>query len=80
MDSDTIMEPMDLKVRELLKEVQLDYSSATTKLVDDTVSAIKQAIDTIPEDLKVFFVFVLIFFPLDFKPFFFQNPNLSLRS
>ncbi|WJZ86013.1 hypothetical protein VitviT2T_005516 [Vitis vinifera] len=53
MDSDTIMEPMDLKVRELLKEVQLDYSSATTKLVDDTVSAIKQAIDTIPEDLKV---------------------------
>lgn len=68
MDSDTIMEPMDLKVRELLKEVQLDYSSATTKLVDDTVSAIKQAIDTIPEDLKVFSPFLL-------KRFFFQNPS-----
>lgn len=44
---------MDLKVEELLKEVQLEYSPALTKFVDDAVSAIKQAIATIPEDLKV---------------------------
>jgi U3 small nucleolar RNA-associated protein 22 len=44
---------MDLKVEELLKEVQLEYSPALTKFVDDAVSSIKQAIDTIPEDLKV---------------------------
>ncbi|KAG7990196.1 hypothetical protein I3843_02G012900 [Carya illinoinensis] len=30
---------MDLKVRELLKEVRLNYSPAFTKLVDDTVTA-----------------------------------------
>ncbi|KAK9284676.1 hypothetical protein L1049_023852 [Liquidambar formosana] len=53
MDSDTFMRPRDLKVRELLKEVQLDYSPSVTKLVDDTVSAIKDAIDKIPEDLNV---------------------------
>ncbi|XP_059623649.1 uncharacterized protein LOC132266698 [Cornus florida] len=47
------MNPLSLKVRELLKEAQLDYSASTTKLVDDTVSAIKEAIDKIPEDLKV---------------------------
>uniref|UniRef100_A0A5B7C9D5 Putative nucleolar protein 6 isoform X2 n=1 Tax=Davidia involucrata TaxID=16924 RepID=A0A5B7C9D5_DAVIN len=47
------MDTVRLKVRELLKEVQLDYSPSTTKLVDDTVSAIKEAIEKIPEDLKV---------------------------
>ncbi|XP_040999624.1 nucleolar protein 6 [Juglans microcarpa x Juglans regia] len=44
---------MDLKVRELLKEVRLNYSPAFTKLVDNTVAAIKDAIDKIPEDLLV---------------------------
>nr|POE68193.1 hypothetical protein CFP56_29003 [Quercus suber] len=43
MESDS----MDLKVRELLN------SPALTKHVNDTVSAIKDAIDKIPDDLKV---------------------------
>ncbi|XP_057967920.1 uncharacterized protein LOC131157627 isoform X2 [Malania oleifera] len=46
-------EPMELKVRALLKEVQLDYTPATTKLVDGAVAAIKESIDKIPEDLEV---------------------------
>ncbi|KAM3729279.1 hypothetical protein ACB098_M003800 [Castanea mollissima] len=49
MESDS----MDLKVRELLKEVTLDYSPTLSKHVNDTVSAIKVAIDKIPDDLKV---------------------------
>ncbi|KAF2290735.1 hypothetical protein GH714_015240 [Hevea brasiliensis] len=53
MDVDTLMEPMDLKVSELLKEVQVDYSPALTELVDDTVSAIKEAINQIPEGIEV---------------------------
>ncbi|XP_058203869.1 uncharacterized protein LOC131318082 [Rhododendron vialii] len=53
MASDTLNGPTNLKVRELLKEVQLDYSPSFTKLVDDTVSAIKDAIDRIPQDLQV---------------------------
>ncbi|KAG5560683.1 hypothetical protein RHGRI_003871 [Rhododendron griersonianum] len=53
MASDTLNGPTNLKVRELLKEVQLDYSPSFTKLVDDTVSAIKGAIDRIPQDLLV---------------------------
>lgn len=53
MDSYSSSDPMDLKVRELLKEVQLDYSPTFTKLVDNTVSAIQEAIDKIPEDLQV---------------------------
>lgn len=53
MDSNTCTDAGDLKVKELLKEVRLDWSSASTKLVDDTISAIKEAIDNIPEDLKV---------------------------
>ncbi|KAE9452911.1 hypothetical protein C3L33_15193, partial [Rhododendron williamsianum] len=53
MASDTLNGPTNLKVRELLKEVQLDYSPSFTKLVDDTVSAIKDAIDKIPQDLLV---------------------------
>ena len=51
MESDS----MDLKVRELLKEVTLDYSPSLSKHVNDTVSAIKDAIDKIPDDLKVMF-------------------------
>uniref|UniRef100_A0A6P4ACI0 nucleolar protein 6 isoform X1 n=1 Tax=Ziziphus jujuba TaxID=326968 RepID=A0A6P4ACI0_ZIZJJ len=53
MDSYSSSDPMDLKVRELLKEVQLDYSPTFTKLVDNTVSAIQEAIDKIPEDLQI---------------------------
>ncbi|KAK4593427.1 hypothetical protein RGQ29_017509 [Quercus rubra] len=49
MESDS----MDLKVRELLKEVTLDYSPTLSKHVNDTVSAIKDAIDKIPDDLKL---------------------------
>ncbi|KAF5958281.1 hypothetical protein HYC85_005506 [Camellia sinensis] len=55
MALDTLTDPMDLKVKELLKEVQLHYSPSFTKLVDDTVSAIKESIDKIPEDLAVQF-------------------------
>lgn len=57
MDSNTCTDGVDLKVKELLKEVRLHRSSASTKLVDDTISAIKEAIDNIPEDLKVYFFF-----------------------
>ncbi|KAB1213028.1 Nucleolar protein 6 [Morella rubra] len=53
MEPDTFTDSMDLKVRELLKEVRLDYSPAFTQLVEDTVLAIKDGIDKIPEDLKV---------------------------
>nr|POF25477.1 nucleolar protein 6 [Quercus suber] len=49
MESDS----MDLKVRELLKEVTLDYLPTLSKNVNDTVSAIKDTIDKIPDDLKV---------------------------
>ncbi|KAL4354660.1 hypothetical protein GQ457_06G039830 [Hibiscus cannabinus] len=44
---------MDFKIQELLKEVRLQSSPALTKLVGDTVSAIKSALDKIPEDLQV---------------------------
>ncbi|MCD7454518.1 hypothetical protein HAX54_025139 [Datura stramonium] len=52
MASDTLTysDSMNLKVRELLKEVQLEYSPETTATVDSVVSAIKEAIDKIPED------------------------------
>ena len=53
MASETLTNPMDFKVRELLKEVQLDYSPSFTKLVDETVSAIRETIHQIPEDLHV---------------------------
>lgn len=53
MGSEVYEESMNLKVRELLKEVQLDYSPATTKTIDDVVSSIKEAINKIPEDLLV---------------------------
>ncbi|PON74894.1 Nrap protein [Parasponia andersonii] len=44
---------MDLKTTELLKEVQLHYSPAFSKLVNDSVSAIKGSIAKIPQDLQV---------------------------
>lgn len=59
MDSNPHIDPMEMKVTELVKEFQLDYSSALPKLVEDTVSAIKKAIKLIPDDLKVAFLFIL---------------------
>ncbi|KAJ1388814.1 Zinc finger, GRF-type [Sesbania bispinosa] len=54
MEGDTtFMDSTDLKVRELLKEIHVDYSPQFTKFVDDTVSAIKASIDKIPHDFKV---------------------------
>ncbi|KAK6258334.1 hypothetical protein SCA6_012808 [Theobroma cacao] len=53
METETYVDSMEFKVQELLKEVRLEYSSPLTKFVDDTVSAIKSAIDKIPEDLQV---------------------------
>ncbi|XP_009777139.1 uncharacterized protein [Nicotiana sylvestris] len=52
MASDTLTytDSMNLKVKELLKEVQLEYSPEITATVDKVVSAIKEAIDKIPED------------------------------
>ncbi|KAL1551276.1 nucleolar protein 6-like [Salvia divinorum] len=42
-----------LKYRELLKEVQLDYSPENTSIVDSVVSAIRDAVDSIPDGLPV---------------------------
>lgn len=49
-DARDSMDSMTLRISELLKEVQLDYSPANTKIIDDVVSSIKEAIDKIPED------------------------------
>ncbi|XP_073135588.1 uncharacterized protein [Henckelia pumila] len=43
----------NLKLRELLKELQLDYSPSNTKIINDVVSSIKEAIDGIPDDIQV---------------------------
>ncbi|XP_076960700.1 uncharacterized protein LOC143637137 [Bidens hawaiensis] len=51
--ADEYTDTMSLKVAEIMKEVQLHYSSATTKTVDDVISSIKQCINKIPEDTKV---------------------------
>ena len=56
IDSDNLLDPMEMKVKELLKEFQLDYSPALHKLVESTVSDIKKAIELIPDDLKVVFL------------------------
>ncbi|ESW28940.1 hypothetical protein PHAVU_002G030700 [Phaseolus vulgaris] len=54
MEAEAIaMESTELKVSELLKEVNLDYTPQFTKLVDNTVSAIKASIDKIPNDFRV---------------------------
>ncbi|XP_014521309.1 nucleolar protein 6 isoform X1 [Vigna radiata var. radiata] len=54
MEADAMaMESTELKVSELLKEVNVDYSLQFSKLVDNTVSAIKASIDKIPNDFKV---------------------------
>ncbi|KAM2667268.1 hypothetical protein EV2_018982 [Malus domestica] len=44
MEPATLTNSTDLKIGELLKEVQLDYSPAFTKAVDDTVSAIESGL------------------------------------
>ena len=54
METETYMDSMEFKIQELLKEVRLEYSPSLTKVVDDTVYAIKSALDKIPEDLQVF--------------------------
>ncbi|XP_026393536.1 nucleolar protein 6-like isoform X1 [Papaver somniferum] len=49
-----VIDPMDFKVSEVLKEVQLDYESPIiTKFIDETISSIKKVINKIPQDLKV---------------------------
>ncbi|CAK7339575.1 unnamed protein product [Dovyalis caffra] len=53
MDSDTLTEPMELKVLELIKEVQIDHSPSFTKLVNDSVSSIQNSINKIPNNLTV---------------------------
>ncbi|KAK7406701.1 hypothetical protein VNO78_08331 [Psophocarpus tetragonolobus] len=54
MEADAIaMNSTELKVSELLKEVNVDYTAHFSKLVDDTVSAIRTSIDKIPNDFKV---------------------------
>ncbi|KAK3224122.1 hypothetical protein Dsin_011147 [Dipteronia sinensis] len=45
-----IVDSMDYKVKELLKEVHIDQTPAVTKLVNDTVSAIKKSIKKISDD------------------------------
>lgn len=59
MEAETIIsstDSMDFKIKELLKEVHLDQTAIITKLVDDTVSAIKKVIRKIPDDLQVCFL------------------------
>ncbi|CAN1814116.1 Nucleolar protein 6, partial [Linum perenne] len=53
MEAITLPDTMSLKISELLKEVHLQNSSSFTKLVEDTVSAIRESINQIPEDFKV---------------------------
>ncbi|GFP95320.1 nucleolar protein 6 [Phtheirospermum japonicum] len=50
---DTHPDSTDLKLRELLKEVQLDYSAANTAIINDVVSSIREAIHNIPDGLQV---------------------------
>lgn len=51
--AETYPDSTNLKLRELLKEVQLDYSPENTAIIHDTVSAIRVAIDNIPDGLLV---------------------------
>ncbi|KAI3844542.1 hypothetical protein MKX03_003301 [Papaver bracteatum] len=62
-----VIDPMDFKVSEVLKEVQLDYESSTIiKFIDETISSIKKVINKIPQDLKV---------GSDFAPGFIRDVN-----
>ncbi|XP_057772992.1 uncharacterized protein LOC130992396 [Salvia miltiorrhiza] len=51
--AETYEDATNLKLRELLKEVQLDYSPENTSIVDSFVSAIRDAVDSIPDGLPV---------------------------
>lgn len=59
-----VTDSVSLKVSELLKEVQLDYSPANIKIIDDVVSSVKESINKIPEDFQVYFVFSFAKFKL----------------
>ncbi|XXG81413.1 hypothetical protein AAC387_Pa09g2055 [Persea americana] len=43
----------DIKLKELLNELQLDYSSPTSKSLDHSISSIKDAINSIPNNITV---------------------------
>lgn len=51
--AETYTDSTNLKLRELLKEVQLDYSPENTSVVDGVVSAIRDVINSIPDGLPV---------------------------
>ncbi|GJW21174.1 nucleolar protein 6 [Tanacetum coccineum] len=51
--ADGITDTLTLKITELMKEVQLDYSSQTTTFVNDVVSSIQNVINNIPDNLLV---------------------------
>nr|GEX34116.1 nucleolar protein 6 [Tanacetum cinerariifolium] len=51
--ADDITDTVTLKITELMKEVQLDYSSQTTTFVNDVVSSIQNVINNIPDNLQV---------------------------
>lgn len=53
--AEALTDSANLKSRELLKEVQLDYSPANTAIINDAVSAIREAINNIPDGLQVNF-------------------------
>lgn len=53
--AESLFDSTNLKLRELLKEVQLDYSPENASVVDSVVSAIRDAIDGIPDGLPVKF-------------------------
>ena len=78
MASEATIDTTELKTRELLKEVRLDYSPAFTKLVDDAVSAIRDSIDKIPQDLQVLQLSVIVKIVIVFLWFFVVNYALAL--
>ncbi|GKF00310.1 nucleolar protein 6, partial [Tanacetum coccineum] len=51
--ADDITDTLTLKITELMKEVQLDYSTQTTTFVNDVVSSIQNVINNIPDNLLV---------------------------
>ncbi|KAL0378137.1 UNVERIFIED_CONTAM: Nucleolar protein 6 [Sesamum radiatum] len=51
--AETYPDSTNLKLRELLKEVQLDHSPANTAIINDVVSSIRDAINNIPDGLQV---------------------------
>lgn len=53
--AETYTDSTNMKLRELLKEVQLDYSPENTSVVDGVVSAIRDVINSIPDGLPVKF-------------------------